>query len=114
VSSERNGAENDLATSRAKSELPASVRLAAVVLRSLFLIILIVMVARVASPQMAGRTWYDVPPGDLIRVGLGFGICALALVDLFILPKDPGAYRMWMNFGIVLVPVLLIFVIAIW
>ena len=94
--------------------MPASVRVAAVVLRSLFLIILIVMVARVAAPQTAGRTWYDVPPGDLIRVGLGFGICALALVDLFILPKDPGAYRMWMNFGIVLVPVLLIFVIAIW
>jgi hypothetical protein len=40
------------------------VRAAGVVLRSLFLIILIVMVARVAAPQHVGRTWYDIPrPG---------------------------------------------------
>jgi hypothetical protein len=113
VPSEPNGASNDPPTSRAR-KLPASVRVVGVILRSLFLIILIIMVARVAAPQTAGRTWYDVPAGDLIRVGLGFGICALALVDLFMLPKDPGAYRMWMNFGIVLVPMLLVFVIAIW
>ena len=89
-------------------------RTAGVVLRSLFLIILIVMVARFAAPQHVGRTWYDIPPGDLIRVGLGFGICALALVDLFILPKEPDAYRTWLNFGVVLVPMLLVFAIAIW
>ena len=45
---------------------------------------------------------------------LGFGICALALVDLFILPKEPDAYRTWLNFGVVLVPMLLVFAIAIW
>jgi len=96
------------------NDVPAGVRTAGVVLRSLFLIILIVMVARVAAPQHIGRTWYDVPAGDLIRVVLGFGICALALVDLFILPKEPDAYRTWLNFGVVLVPMLLVFAIAIW
>ena len=96
------------------NDVPTGVRTAGVVLRSLFLIILIVMVARVAAPQHVGRTWYDVPPGDLIRVVLGFGICALALVDLFILPKEPDAYRTWLNFGVVLVPMLLVFAIAIW
>ena len=97
-----------------RHEISAGVRAAGVVLRSLFLIILIVMVARVAAPQHVGRTWYDIPLGDLIRVGLGFGICALALVDLFILPKEPDAYRTWLNFGVVLVPMLLVFAIAIW
>jgi hypothetical protein len=35
-------------------------------------------------------------------------------VDLFILPKEPDAYRTWLNFGVVLVPMLLVFAIAIW
>jgi hypothetical protein len=74
-------------------ETPPSegVRLAGLVMRSVFIIVLIVITARVASPQMERlRTIYETP-GDLIRVVLGMAVCIWLAANLFVLPRDAGA-----------------------
>ena len=75
---------------------------------------LTVITARVASPQMEHLTSIYETPGDLIRVLMGVGVCAWFIVNLFILPKDPGAYRTWMYIGIALLPLSLLCAVVIW
>lgn len=85
-----------------------------VAVRTLFLIVLTAITARVASPQMEHLTSLYETPGDLIRVLLGFGVCAWFIVNLFILPKDPGAYRTWMYLGLTVLPLLLLCAFVVW
>jgi hypothetical protein len=75
-----------------------------VAVRTIFLLMLTVLTARVASPQIERLSTIYETPGDLIRVVMGFGVCAWFVVNLFILPKDAGAYRTWMYMGLVLLP----------
>jgi hypothetical protein len=75
-----------------------------VAVRTIFLLVLTVLTARVASPQIERLSTIYETPGDLIRVVMGFGVCAWFVVNLFILPKDAGAYRTWMYMGLVLLP----------
>lgn len=72
--------------------------------RTLFLIVLIVITAKVASPQIERLSSIYETPGDLIRVLMGVGVCGWFIVNLFILPKDSGAYRIWMYLGLLLLP----------
>ena len=82
--------------------------------RSIFIAVLIVITARVASPQME-RLWTLLDtPGDLIRVALGFAVCVWLFVHLFILPKDPGGYRTWLYLGFVLLPLTVLCAVVIW
>jgi hypothetical protein len=85
-----------------------------VVVRTLFLILLTVITARVASPQMERLSSLYETPGDLIRVLLGFGVCAWFIVNLFILPKDAGAYRTWMYLGLAILPLSLLCAFVVW
>ena len=85
-----------------------------VAVRTLFLMMLTVITARVASPQVEHLTSIYETPGDLIRVLMGVGVCAWFIVNLFILPKDPGAYRTWMYIGIALLPLSLLCAVVIW
>jgi len=85
-----------------------------VVFRSLLLLLLFVIAARVATPQHWGKTWYDIPSGDVVRALLGFAFCLWVLVELFILPKDPASYRTWTYLGAVLLPLGLVCLITIW
>jgi hypothetical protein len=113
-------ADTDLHTNRAKKsnaadyQPPAPMRFAGFVLRSLFLIVMTVLTARVASPQ--SETFRSVleTPGDLIRVLLGFAVCAWCVINLFILPKDPGAFRSWFYMGIALLPLSLLCTFVVW
>jgi hypothetical protein len=97
-----------------ESEPTQFVRIGGIVVRTLFLIVLTVITARVASPQME-RLWsiYETP-GDLIRVLMGVGVCSLFIVNLFKLPKDPGAYRSWLHIGLALLPLSLLLAYVIW
>src|SRR5262249_40444481 len=70
-------------------------RTGAIVFRSLLLIVLLLMAARVSAPQHVGSTWHDIPFGDFVRGLLGVAFCVWMLVELFILPKDNAAYRTW-------------------
>jgi hypothetical protein len=85
-----------------------------VLVRTVFLIVLTVITARVASPQMEHFSSLHETPGDLIRVLLGFGVCGWFIVNLFILPKDPGAYRTWMYLGVTVLPLALLCAVVVW
>src|ERR1700691_1890276 len=92
----------------------AGVWFGGVVVRTLFLIVLTAITARVASPQMEHLSSLYETPGDLIRVLLGFGVCAWFIVNLFILPKDAGAYRTWMYLGVTVLPLALLCAFVVW
>jgi hypothetical protein len=94
--------------------LTARVKMAGLFFRSLLLIVLGLMAARVSAPQHLGSTWYDVPRGDLIRGLLGIGFCVWMLVELFILPKDPASYRTWIYLGVTLLPLGVVCLIVVW
>ena len=86
------------------SRLPLRVWFGGVAVRTIFLVVLIVLTARVASPQIERLSSIYETPGDLIRVIMGVGVCAWFVVNVFKLPKDAGAYRTWMYMGLALLP----------
>ena len=90
------------------------VRIAGIVLRALFIGILIVVTARVASPQTE-RFWsaYETP-GDLVRITLGLSVCLWLAVHVFILPKDAEAFRTWFFLGLAILPLALLCAIVVW
>jgi hypothetical protein len=79
-----------------------------VVVRSIFLIVLAVITARVASPQVENFRTLLETPSDLLRVGLGFTVCMWTVANVFILPKDAGAYRTWFYLGPAVLPLSLL------
>jgi hypothetical protein len=85
-----------------------------VLVRTLFLIVLTAITARVASPQMEHFSSLQETPGDLVRVLLGFGVCGWFIVNLFILPRDPGAYRTWMYLGVTVLPLAVLCAVVVW
>jgi hypothetical protein len=85
-----------------------------VAVRTLFLIILTILTARVASPQMERLSSIYETPGDLIRVLMGVGVCGWFVVNLFILPRDPGAYRTWMYLGLAILPLSFLCAFVVW
>ena len=93
---------------------PAAVWYGGVAGRTLFLIVLIILTARVASPQIERLSSVYETPGDLIRVLMGVAVCAWFVVNLFMLPKDAGAYRTWMYLGIVLLPLAILCAFVVW
>jgi hypothetical protein len=96
------------------SKVPTHLRVAGNVLRALFIGILVVVIARVSSPQ--SETIWSVyeTPGDLIRMALGILVCLWILLQLFMPPKDAEAYRTWVYLGLAVVPLAIIFAIAVW
>jgi hypothetical protein len=92
--------------------VPLRLRIVAIVLRTLFIGIFVVLVARVSLP-LNETIWsaYDTP-GDLIRVVVGSVACLWMLFHVFTLPKDAEAYRTWIYLGLVVVPFALVCVIA--
>jgi hypothetical protein len=94
--------------------VPASVRISGTLVRTLFLIVLTVLTARVASPQIERLSSLYETPDDLIRVALGLGVCTWFVINLFILPKDPGAYRTWMYLGPAVLPLSLLCAFVAW
>ena len=95
-------------------KVPLGIWIGGVTARTLFLIVLTVVIARVASPQTENIWSVLETPGDLIRVALGFAVCTWFVVNLFILPKDPGAYRTWMYLGVTVLPLSLLCAVVIW
>jgi hypothetical protein len=98
----------------AEKEMSRPLKTAAVVLRSLFLIALVVLVARVSLPQ-SEHIWtiYD-EPIDVVRLLIGFLVSGWIVYHLFTLPKDPQGYRTWAYLGIAAVPLILVTLWALW
>jgi hypothetical protein len=91
-----------------------AVRIAAIVLRTLFIGILLVIVAFVSAPQNETLwTVYDTT-GDLVRLILGILVCVWLVVQLFQGPRDAKGYRTWLYLGLFAVPFALICLYAVW
>jgi hypothetical protein len=93
---------------------PHGFRTAAIVLRTLFIALLVVLTLRVSLPQ-SETIWtaYDTP-ADLVRLILGIGVSAWLLYQLFQVPKDSGSSRTWFYLGLIAVPFTLITLFAVW
>jgi hypothetical protein len=96
------------------SRPPSYIWAGGVAVRTIFLIVLIVVTARVASPQMERLSSVYETPGDLIRVLMGVAVCAWFIVNVFKLPKDGGAYRTWLYMGIALLPLAALCAYVVW
>jgi hypothetical protein len=70
-------------------------RIAGIVLRSIFLCALLVVTVWVSLPQNESIWSVYETPGDVVRVALGFIVCVWILFHLFMLPKDAEGYRTW-------------------
>jgi cell division protein FtsW (lipid II flippase) len=94
--------------------MSAVLRILATTLRALFLAALIVIVARVSSPQSETIWTVYETPEDMLRLGLGFAACVWLVVHIFMFPKDVEGYRTWLYFGLVGVPLAWVIAIAKW
>ena len=93
----------------------SGLRIAAILFRTAFILIMVVLVLRVSQPQ-SETIWsaYETP-GDLVRLWLGIGACIWLVWQLFTSgPKDAYGYKTWLYLGLTAVPFSLICLIAIW
>jgi hypothetical protein len=101
-------------TENTVSNLPSYIWAGGVAVRTIFLIVLTVLTARVASPQIERLSSLYETPGDLVRVLMGVGVCAWFIINLFILPKDAGAYRTWIYLGLAILPLSVLCAVVVW
>jgi hypothetical protein len=73
-------------TTLPREEVPTGLRIAGIVLRSIFLCALLVLTVRVSLPQNESIWSIYETFGDLVRVALGFIVCVWILFHLFKLP----------------------------
>src|SRR5262245_63935436 len=73
--------------------MSAVLRILATTLRALFLAALIVIIARVSSPQSETVWTVHETPEDMFRLGLGLAACVWLVVHMFMFPQDVEGYR---------------------
>jgi hypothetical protein len=95
-------------------ETASGLRIAATLLRTIFICLLIAVTLRVSMPQNE-TVWtaYDTP-ADLVRLLLGIVASVWLIFQLFRGPRDVHAYRTWVYLGLAAIPVLLICLLATW
>ncbi len=96
------------------TKISRTVRLGGLAVRTIFIAILIVITARVASPQLEHIWSIWETPSDFVRVALGVAVCGWLLIHLFIVPKDPGEYRTWLYLGLIILPLSVLCAVVIW
>ena len=101
-------------TTKSETKIPAPIWIGGTAVRTVFLVLLTVLTARVASPQIENIWSVFETPGDLIRVALGLVVCLWLIANLFILPKDPGAYRTWLYLGVTVLPLCVLCAFVVW
>jgi len=84
------------------------------IFRLIFICILVVITARVASPEVEHIWSIYETPGDLIRVALGFAVCVWLIVNLFVPPRDASGYRIWFYMGFALIPLSILLGVVTW
>jgi hypothetical protein len=95
-------------------KLPIGIKIGGVAARTLVILALALLTARVASPQIEHLWNLQETPDDLIRVALGFALCVWCIINLFILPKDAEAYRTWIYLGLIVLPFALLAAFVVW
>lgn len=89
-------------------------RLAAMVLRAIFLGMLAALIARVSLPQSETIWTAYENLDDAIRLVLGILACVWIVLHAFMVPEDPEGYRIWLYLGLGAIPFALLLLIAIW
>jgi hypothetical protein len=94
------------------SETPSGLRIAATLLRTAFICLLVMVTLRVSMPQ-SSTIWtvYD-EPRDLVRLGLGVVVSAYLVFQLFHAPVDDHAHRTWVYLGLAVIPVVVVCLLA--
>jgi hypothetical protein len=98
-----------------RQEVSYSLKILAIVLRSLFLIFLVAIIVRVSLPQ-SETIWtiYD-EPADVARLLIGLLASVWIVYRIFRLPKGGGqGYRTWAYLGTILVPLAFLVLFAFW
>jgi hypothetical protein len=93
---------------------PLRIRVVGKIFRALFIVTLIVVTARVASPQNERLSTIYETPSDLVRLVLGLSVCLWLAIHLFVAPKDEGAFRTWFYLGLAVLPLAVITTVVIW
>jgi hypothetical protein len=96
------------------SEPACSLRVAAILLRTAFICLLIAVTLRVAMPQNETIWTIDDTPADLVRLILGSIVAIFLAVQLFYGPKDAHAYRTWLYLGLAVVPIVIVLLVVVW
>jgi hypothetical protein len=108
------GLEHPPQATLSNGKIPAGMRIAAIVLRAVFIVVLVLITFRVSRPQNETFwTAYDTP-SDLVLMLLGFAVALWLVVQLFRGPRDQDGYRTWFYLGLVAVPFSVICLIAVW
>ena len=97
-----------------EATIPMGLRIAATILRALFIGALVAVTVRVSSPQSETLASVYETPGDLVRLALGFAVCLWIVFHFFMLPRTAEGYRMWVYLGLVLAPLAWAVVFVIW
>jgi hypothetical protein len=107
--------DNSPGTALPDNQIPAGLRIAATVLRALFIVVLVLITVLVSMPQNETLwTAYDTP-SDLVRLVLGLAVVAWLAFQLFTGgPRDQHGYRTWLYLGLVAVPFSVICLVAVW
>ena len=92
----------------------SSLRVAATLLRTIFICLLIAVTLRVAMPQNETIWTADDTPLDLVRLALGVIASIFLAAQLFNGPKDAHAYRTWLYLGLAAVPIALVLLVVAW
>jgi hypothetical protein len=101
-------------TRRAAPNNSFGIKLAGLIVRSVFILLLAALTVKVASPQIETLSTLGDTPSDLVRVVLGLAVCIWCIVNLFILPKGVEAYRIWVYLGFAVLPLSLLCAIVVW
>jgi hypothetical protein len=89
-------------------------RLLGLTLRTLFLLLVVAITARVATPQNETvLSAYDTP-SDLFRMLLGAAVCIFVGVQIFRYSRDPADMGKWVVIGLAAVPLALLCAVVIW
>ena len=95
-------------------KIAPGLRIAAIVLRTVFIGALVLITIIVSLPQNETIwTIYDAPL-DVVRSLLGLVVCIWLAFQLFKGPRDAHGYRTWLYLGLAAVPFALICLLAIW
>jgi hypothetical protein len=105
--------ENPEAKLPAPNVAPA-LRIAAIVLRTIFIVTLLALTVRVSLPQSETIWTAYETPADLLRFCLGLALCLWLGFQLFHGPNDAQAFRTWFYLGLGAVPFAIICLIAVW
>ena len=89
-------------------------KLSGTIARTIFILVLVLVTIRVASPQVETYRSILETPDDFVRVLLGVVVCMWCMINLFILPKDAEAYRTWIYLGLAILPLSVLCAFVAW